>query len=60
MLKRDFHQSLLAAYTPDEVRAQLATAGLDQLKVEAVSDRHLIVWGRIGRSGTDQAPTRPA
>lgn len=48
VLRRDFFHSLLAAYTPGEVRTQLDAAGLDQLSVEAVSDRHLIVHGRAG------------
>ena len=46
VLRRDFYNSLLAAYTHDEVREQLAQAGLEQLKVEAVSDRHLVISGR--------------
>lgn len=45
VLRRDFAASLRAAFTPDEVRAQLAEAGLDGLVVEAVSDRHLVVTG---------------
>lgn len=47
VLYRDFHQSLLAAYRPEEVVRQLDAAGLAQLQVEAVSDRHLLVWGII-------------
>jgi len=47
VLRRDFHNSLLAAYTPEEVRAQLAAAALDALAVEVVSDRHLIVHGYL-------------
>ena len=46
VLKQDFFNSLLAAYTVDEVRQQLAQAGLVHLDVRAVSDRHLIVSGR--------------
>lgn len=45
VLRHDFYHSLLAAYRPDEVRAQLATAGLAHFRVEAVSDRHLLIWG---------------
>lgn len=44
VLRRDFHNSLCAAYTPEEVAAQLAEVGL-ALTVEAVSDRHLLVYG---------------
>jgi ubiquinone/menaquinone biosynthesis C-methylase UbiE len=47
ILRHDFHHSLFAAYRVDEVRAQLAVAGLSGLKVEAVSDRHLIVAGLL-------------
>lgn len=46
LLRRDFYGSLLAAYRPDEVRAQLDAAGLSDFRVETVSDRHLLVWGR--------------
>jgi hypothetical protein len=45
ILKRDFYNSLLAAYRPDEVRGQLSEAGLDFLEVDVVSDRHFVVWG---------------
>jgi SAM-dependent methyltransferase len=43
VLRRDFYNSLLAAYRPDEVRAQLRQAGLAQLVLEVVSDRHWLV-----------------
>jgi len=46
VLERDFYNSLLAAYTPSEVRAQLAAAGLGGLRVDVISERHLLVWGR--------------
>lgn len=46
ILKQDFYNSLLAAFTLDEVRVQLDRAGLSELAVEAVSDRHLMVSGR--------------
>jgi len=47
VLRRDFFHSLLAAFRVDEVRKQLARAGLDGLGVRAVSDRHLVVSGFI-------------
>ena len=47
ILKRDFYHSLLAAFTPDEIEKQLAAAGLDRLRIKVVSDRHLIVYGKI-------------
>jgi SAM-dependent methyltransferase len=46
VLRRDFLASLRAAFTPDEIRAQLAVAGLDHCTVEPVADRHLTVHGR--------------
>ena len=45
LLKQLFYQSLLAAFTPSEVREQLREAGLD-LRVRATTDRHLVVSGR--------------
>jgi len=51
VLRHDFFHSLLAAYSVEEVRAQLVHAGLDgSLQVAAESDRHLIVWGEAPRS----------
>lgn len=48
ILRRDFHHSLLAAYREDEVRVQLEAAGLVHFSVTVVSDRHWVVWGRMG------------
>jgi 2-polyprenyl-3-methyl-5-hydroxy-6-metoxy-1,4-benzoquinol methylase len=45
LLQDEFHRSLLAAYTPDEVREQLRTAGLTDLTVSMASDRHWDVFG---------------
>ena len=47
ILREDFYNSLLAAYTPDEIRQQLVQAGLAHLKLEIPSDRHWIVTGRL-------------
>jgi ubiquinone/menaquinone biosynthesis C-methylase UbiE len=44
LLKTDFHNSLCAAFTADEVRAQLAAAGL-ALTVSQLTERHLCVKG---------------
>jgi trans-aconitate methyltransferase len=44
ILQRDFHNSLKAAFTPDEVKVQLREAGLDGFNVSVVSDRHLIAF----------------
>jgi hypothetical protein len=47
VLRRDFYNSLLAAFEPAEVRAQLEAANLGHFAVEAVSDRHLLVRGLL-------------
>lgn len=47
VLRRDFHNSLHAAFTPAEVRHQLDQAGLPHLRVCAISDRHLMIWGTL-------------
>ncbi len=47
VLRRDFENSLHAAFTPAEVEEQLAAAGLAQLRVEVVDALHLEVWGRL-------------
>ncbi len=46
ILKDDFFNSLLAAFTPDEVRGQLTAAGLGHLECVVVSERHVLVTGR--------------
>lgn len=43
ILQRDFRAALWAAYEPGEIRAQLDAAGLPDLEVMVVSDRHLAV-----------------
>jgi len=45
LLQEEFYRSLLAAYTPAEVREQLLQAGLPGLVVETVSDRHMDIHG---------------
>lgn len=45
VLQIDFFNSLLAAFEPAEIEAQLARAELAHLRLEVVSDRHGIVWG---------------
>ena len=45
ILRHDFFHSLLAAYTLDEVRAQLRAEGLHILEEGQISERHLLVWG---------------
>jgi len=45
ILQQDFYNSLGAAFSLEEVRAQLASAGLP-LRVETIGDRHLLITGR--------------
>ncbi len=45
LLRQLFYQSLLAAYTPGEIRAQLRAAGLAGLEVRRINDRHVAVRG---------------
>jgi trans-aconitate methyltransferase len=47
VLRQDFEASLYAAYTLDEVDAQLASSSLQGLEVRQVSDRHLAVMGYL-------------
>lgn len=47
ILKRDFYNSLLAAYTIEEVRKQLQGTKLDHLSVKAVGDRHIVISGHM-------------
>ena len=46
VLKQDFLNSLLAAFTPAEVREQLVQAGLSQqLQVDSLTERHMLISG---------------
>jgi SAM-dependent methyltransferase len=45
VLRRDFYNSLLAAFTVVEVQKQLKDAGLNQLSVREISNRHLMIAG---------------
>lgn len=47
ILRRDFYRSLLAAFTEDEVAAQLAEMNLSRLMVDVTDDRHWVVSGII-------------
>ena len=47
VLRKDFYNSLLAAFTPDEVRTQIDNAGLDSLNIDIVSDRHMLIYGYV-------------
>jgi len=45
ILQGDFYNSLLAAFTPTEIEQQLLNAGLTDLKVTTISDRHIAIFG---------------
>ena len=45
ILREDFFNSLLAAYTPGEIEMQLKQSGLELLRVSLPSDRHWIATG---------------
>ena len=47
ILRRDFYRSLLAAFTEDEVAAQLAEMNLSRLIIDVVDDRHWVASGII-------------
>ena len=47
ILRRDFYNSLLAAFTDDEVAAQLTEMNLSRLLVDVPDDRHWVVGGRL-------------
>jgi ubiquinone/menaquinone biosynthesis C-methylase UbiE len=47
ILKVDFFNSLCAAFTLNEITSQLAAAGLSHLSAQAISDRHVAVWGPL-------------
>jgi cyclopropane fatty-acyl-phospholipid synthase-like methyltransferase len=47
ILRRDFYNSLLAAFTEDEVAAQLAEMNLSRLLIDVPDDRHWVVGGRV-------------
>ena len=47
ILRRDFYNSLLAAFTEDEVAAQLAEMNFSRLLIDVPDDRHWMVGGRV-------------
>ncbi len=47
VLRRDFFNSLRAAFRGDEIHVQLQQAGLEHLTVRTVSDRHVLISGII-------------
>ena len=47
ILRRDFYNSLLAAFTEDEVTTQLARMNLTRLLIDIPDDRHWVVGGIV-------------
>ena len=47
ILQRDFYNSLCAAFTEDEVAAQLAEMNFSRLLIDVIDDRHWIVSGKV-------------
>lgn len=45
VLRNDFYRSLLAAFEPEEIKQQLIMSNLSELKLEVVSDRHIVIFG---------------
>ena len=46
-LKKDFFNSLLAAYTLNEIKDQLKENNLTECNVEQITDRHFVVFGSM-------------
>jgi cyclopropane fatty-acyl-phospholipid synthase-like methyltransferase len=47
LLRRDFFNSLMAAFTEDEITTQLARLNLTRLLIDVIDDRHWMVGGTI-------------
>jgi SAM-dependent methyltransferase len=47
VLRRDFFNSLMAAFTEDEITTQLARLNLTRLLIDVIDDRHWVVGGTI-------------
>lgn len=58
VLARDFHNSLLAAFEPGEIAAQLAAAGLAGFVVREIGDCHVAAGGHLPQPAG--RPARPA
>ena len=48
ILQMDFYNSLLAAFEIGEVKEQIVNAGLSELSVDVISDRHMAIYGAKG------------
>ena len=46
-LKKDFYNSLLASYTPNEIQTQLRKNNFIESNVKQITDRHFVVFGSM-------------
>jgi SAM-dependent methyltransferase len=60
VLRDDFLASLWAAFRPHEIEEQLRQAMLPWLRVDVVSDRHVVISGVADRSDSRLASAAPA
>ena len=56
IVRRDFYNSLCAAFTVEEVGEQLQRTGLD-FRVAQVSERHMLIHGTLPGSGRQKSPS---
>jgi ubiquinone/menaquinone biosynthesis C-methylase UbiE len=47
ILRQDFYNSLCAAFKPEEIQLQLEKAELQELVVEVITDRHMVIHGKL-------------
>jgi ubiquinone/menaquinone biosynthesis C-methylase UbiE len=47
VLRNDFYNSLLAAFDVNEIQDQLREEGLTDFNIRSVSDRHIVICGRL-------------
>lgn len=50
LLQEEFHRSLLSAYSPEEIREQLAAVGQQHFTVQIINDRHVDVFGHVKKN----------
>ncbi len=45
LLKRDYFNSLLASFEPNEIERQINESELSELRIKLINDRHLVIYG---------------
>ncbi len=55
LLKKEFYNSLLAAYTLEEVQEQLQKADIGEHNIKKVSDRHFVAYGFIRKEKKEES-----